>query len=297
MSLIKSYSVGNGDMFYIEHNSQNFSIIDCCLTEENKDAILDEIHALCQKKEIVRFISTHPDEDHIRGLEYLDDKISIVNFYCVRNSATKEEETDSFKRYCQLRDSNKAFYINKGCSRKWMNESTPERGASGINVLWPDVENEAFKAALADVAAAGSPNNISAIVKYELNSGVTALWMGDLETGFMETIEDQLDLPNVDILFAPHHGRDTGRIPSSMLEKMEPKIIIIGEAPCEHLCYYEGYNTICQNSAEEILFDCVTDKVHIFTSNEHEVDYLDDEAQSRDGYFYLGTLNLNLVQS
>ncbi|CAM4346215.1 hypothetical protein COEX109129_19890 [Corallococcus exiguus] len=33
MSIIKSFSVGNGDMFYIKHNSDNFTIIDCNLTE------------------------------------------------------------------------------------------------------------------------------------------------------------------------------------------------------------------------------------------------------------------------
>jgi hypothetical protein len=60
MSIIKSYSVGNGDMFYIEHNSDNFTIIDCCLSDGNKDAILAEIADLKGQKGITRFISTHP---------------------------------------------------------------------------------------------------------------------------------------------------------------------------------------------------------------------------------------------
>ncbi len=30
MSIVKSFSVGDGDMFYIEHNSDSFTIIDCC---------------------------------------------------------------------------------------------------------------------------------------------------------------------------------------------------------------------------------------------------------------------------
>jgi hypothetical protein len=29
MSIVKSFSVGDGDMFYILHNSSNFTIIDC----------------------------------------------------------------------------------------------------------------------------------------------------------------------------------------------------------------------------------------------------------------------------
>ena len=43
MSLIKSISVGNGDMFYIKHESDNFTIIDCCMDETNKDDIVSEI--------------------------------------------------------------------------------------------------------------------------------------------------------------------------------------------------------------------------------------------------------------
>ena len=65
--------------------------------------------------------------------------------------------------------------------------------------------------------------------------------MGDLETDFMEKIEHEVEWPEVDILFAPHHGRDTGRVPQSILSRINPSIIVIGEAPTEHLNYYSGY--------------------------------------------------------
>lgn len=39
MSTIKSFSVGDGDIFYIKHNSDNVSIIDCCLAEEDQKRI------------------------------------------------------------------------------------------------------------------------------------------------------------------------------------------------------------------------------------------------------------------
>jgi beta-lactamase superfamily II metal-dependent hydrolase len=278
-------------MFHIEHGSDNFTIIDCCLDGETEDDILDEIAKLSKKKGITRFISTHPDDDHIRGLERLDDKIKILNFYRVKNKVTKEDETDSFTRYCELRDSEKkAFYIKKGCTRRWMNQSDDERDTSGINILWPDPENKDFKDALKSAEEGGSPNNISAIIQYKLNEGVTALWMGDLETAFMEAIEDELELPKVDLLFAPHHGRDSGRIPSSMLEKMAPKIIIVGEAPSEHLHYYPGYDTITQNNAGDIVFECEAGAVHVFTSNTYDVDFLQNRGKTRAGYYYVGTL-------
>lgn len=63
MSTVKSFSVGNGDMFYIKHNSSNFTVIDCCLDDDCADEIITEIKRESNGKEICRFISTHPDED------------------------------------------------------------------------------------------------------------------------------------------------------------------------------------------------------------------------------------------
>ena len=124
MSTIKSFSVGNGDMFYINHNSDNFTTIDCCYEDEDsRDVNFSEIKEKADLKGITRFISTHPDEDHIKGITNFCDQVGIINFYVVKNEATKPDETDSFKKYCQLRDdSDKAFYVYQGCSRRWMNQ-------------------------------------------------------------------------------------------------------------------------------------------------------------------------------
>ena len=293
MSLVKSLSVGNGDMFYIKHGSDNFSIIDCCMDDSNEVRIVNELKRERKNKEITRFISTHPDDDHIRGLDYLDSQMSIVNFYCVKNKATKEDETTDFKKYCELRDSyEKSFYIEKGCTRKWINQGDDVRGNSGITILWPIHSNQYFKDALKAAKDGESPNNISPIIKYSLQDGAIILWTGDLETDFMENIKDDLDLPKVNIFFAPHHGRKTGTIPTELLKAMDPDIIIIGEADSEHLNYYNGYNTITQNRAGDIILDCITNKVHIYVeSDTYSVDFLDDESMSRYDN-YLGTLNL-----
>ena len=85
MSIVKSFSVEKGDTFYIRHGSDNFSIIDCNLTDDRKDEIIAELKTQSSDKNIVRFISTHPDEDHINGLESLDDSQKIVNFYLIIN--------------------------------------------------------------------------------------------------------------------------------------------------------------------------------------------------------------------
>ncbi len=152
---------------------------------------------------VVRFISAHPDQDHISGLVELGDHLSIVNFYCVKNATTKSSPTSDFKRYCSLRGGNHAFYLSSGCQRRWMNLDDEDRSSSGLNALWPTTADPDFKSALADVAAGMTPNNISIILQYKVQNGPTMLWMGDLERDFMEKIEDKVKIPTVDILFAP----------------------------------------------------------------------------------------------
>lgn len=298
MSVIKSFSVGEGDMFYIQHNSDNFTVIDCYMHEDNKDRIMKEIEEKSKKKYIHRFISTHPDEDHILGIKSFRDKLGIANFYCVENEATKSEDTEDFEEYCNLRDGDKHYYIYEGCSRKWMNmsgmdDNGEERGSSGINILWPKTNNSYYKEALEKAKNGESPNNISPIIKYSLKDGANVLWFGDLEKDFMESIKDDLNIEKADIIFAPHHGRSSGKIPKVILDKIDPKLIVIGEAPSENLNYYSGYNTLTQNSAGDITFDCTGNNIHIYVSNEnYHVNFLKDKYKSNEYDYYIGTLEL-----
>lgn len=300
MSTIKSFSVGDGDMYYIKHDSDNFTIIDCCLPEENKETIFNEIKLHSKEKGILRFISTHPDEDHIKNLDYLDDQLKILNFYCVKNNAIKQNETRSFKRYCELRDSTNAYYIYKGCERQWMNKDGPDengihRGNSGINILWPDITNQNFITELHKANLGLSFNNISTIINYKLENGIEVTWMGDLENNFMEKIKEEIYLPKTNILFAPHHGRTSGRIPNEWLETMDPDIIIMGEGNSNNSDYtsYANYNKIRQNSAKDIEFTCEANKVHIYTSNiNYSADFNLNYYENYSNRFYIGTLHV-----
>jgi beta-lactamase superfamily II metal-dependent hydrolase len=299
MSIIKSFSVGLGDMYYIKHGSENFTMIDCCLKPENREAIVKEIKEEKKGKDITRFISTHPDGDHIQQLDYFDDEVEILNFYCVKNEATKSSETNSFKRYCELRDSSKAFNVYKGCKRKWMNDDGPdsngkELGSSGINILWPDTGNAEYKAELQKAKDGTAFNNISCIIQYKLKNSVTAVWMGDLETDFMESIKDEVSLQKTNILFAPHHGRKSGKIPQEWLDTMNPDIIVMGEANSKDSDYasYPNHNKIRQNSAKDITFECESGKVHIYSSNEnYTADFLTNENKSSFNY-YIGSIDV-----
>lgn len=298
MSKVKSFSVGNGDTFYIKHGSDNFTVIDCHLDEENAKRVLNEIKEQAKEKNIFRFISTHPDEDHILGIKKLDEEQGIINFYCVQNQARKSEETESFKHYCKLRDnSEKSFYLSKGCKRKWMNQSGSsengvDNGNSGINILWPDTTNEYFKEELNNCKNYGNANNISPIIEYSIENGATFLWFGDLETSYLEKVEKDINWPSADVIFAPHHGRSSGSLPKSILEKIFPKVIVVGEAPSKDLEYYKDYNTITQNSSGDITFDCSTSKIDIYCSNKnYSVNYLKKYDKSKYDN-YIGTLDI-----
>lgn len=294
MSLVKSFSVDNGDMFYIRHGSDNFTIIDCSLPDDRRGSILAELKTQSKGKGVRRFISTHPDQDHLSGLLELDEHLPITNFYCVKNKTTKSPSTADFDRYVKFRDGANAFHVHKGCSRKWMNVSDNTRGSAGLNILRPVSDNPNHLSALKDAANGLSPNNISCIVQYKMKAGASVLWMGDLETDFMEKIESNIALKKVNILFAPHHGRASGKVPDSWLKKLDPDLIVIGEAPSQHLNYYSGYNTITQNTTGDILFDLVNDRAHVFVSNNsYAVDHLhDDGLDHSHGLYYLGSLHV-----
>lgn len=105
-------------------------------------------------------------------------------------------------------------------------------------------------------------------------------------------MKDEIDFEEVDIIFASHHGRDSGKIPNDVLKILNPRIIVIGEAKAKDLNYYSGYNTITQNSAGDISFECVSGKIHIYVGNpDYSVDYLNDEKQ--DTYEnYIGSLDM-----
>ena len=69
--------------------------------------------------------------------------------------------------------------------------------------MWPILNNEYFKDELIKAKSGENPNNISPIIEYSLKDGAIILWMGDLETDFMENIKGKLNLTKVNILFAP----------------------------------------------------------------------------------------------
>ena len=306
MSIVKSYSFPEGDirgdMFYIKHGSNNFTVIDCFLKDgrgENcrKEEIVNEIKRESEGR-ICRFISTHPDKDHICGLDYLDQEWPILNFYAVENSTPADSEDLSLSKYHQLKKE-KNFRIRQGISRYWLNQADDRNGGSGIHFQWPITSNEKFEETLTNVGKGESPNNISCVFTYSLENSATYMWMGDLETDMQQEYYDTCkgNIPKVDILFQPHHGRKSGSIPSDLLDALNPQLIIIGNAPSKHIDYGDARQTITQNSAGDIMFINKLNMVHVYTKNKVtniptnliKIGSVKVFAE----WFYCGTLKLN----
>lgn len=171
------------------------------------------------------------------------------------NEIPADKNDSSLTKYIQLKK-DKNFPIERGISHKWLNEGDNERKGSGLNFEWPIVEDEKYKKALKAVSKGESPNNISCILTYSVQDGAKYMWMGDMETDMQQEYYNKCkdNIPQVDILFQPHHGRQSGSVPQDLLEALSPKLIIVGNAPSGHIDYGNPDKTITQNSAGDIVF-------------------------------------------
>lgn len=173
-------------------------------------------------------------------------------------------------KYIELRDSVKKNYaIQRGMRRAWINDSSDGREGAGINFQWPDLNHVSFIEAQKQVAVGKDVNNICPIFTYSLRNGAKVMWMGDLKTEMQQAYYDQFSqqIPHVDILFQPHHGRKSGAVPDALLEALNPSLIIIGNAPANHIDYGDSHHTITQNTSGDLVFVLETKKVHIYSQH------------------------------
>ena len=279
MSIVKSFSFPKGevrgDMFYIKHNVDSFTVIDCYLlansqfAENNRQKeIIDEIVAESRGR-IRRFISTHPDNDHIAGIDELFRRWPTNNFYAVANDIPSNEEDSSLTKYIELRDSVN-FPIERGITRCWLNDSNDDHNSSGIRFLWPVLNNRAFQDSLKKVEEGNDVNNICPVFTYKLNGGAKYLWMGDLNTKMQQCFYDVCKdaISPVNILFQPHHGRESGSVPDDLLKLLSPQLVVIGNAPSNHINYGDSQMTITQNSSGDLTFENEGKYVHVYSQNE-----------------------------
>lgn len=86
----------------------------------------------------------------------------------------------------------------------------------------------------------------------------------------------QTDISDLDVLIAPHHGRDSDK-DFSFLDVMKPKLTLVGNAKCQHLAYNEwnsrGLEHIQNNQGANILIDIHNNgEMHVSCSNKSFAD-------------------------
>lgn len=270
-------NVKQGDCSIIEHASGRASVIDVSnaspiSTEEEKSlasraALERGVSGNFQQKlypvnpisylrdrrvySIFRYIQTHPDMDHMDGIEALFDEFSPQNLWDTDNqkempasswAGSPYRESD-WTFYKDLRDSKpeqgpKRLALLSGAHGQYFNAGEGgEGGGDGLHVLAPTQ-------ALVDMAneVDNDYNRSSYVILYRSAGGCKIVFGGDSHDESWEHIlENHKDaVTDVDLLIAPHHGRRSGRS-HEFLDTLNPKLTFFGIAKSDHLAYDEWY--------------------------------------------------------
>ena len=268
-------NVLNGDCTIIEHETGRVSVIDICNGNAVGNNVVSEanfnrqnnptnpiiyLKSVCRNKPIFRFILTHPDMDHMDGIQNLFSAFKVWNFWDTNHQ--KDLSNDSFQKYKkedwefyksiqQSEDNPKTIRLYKDWSGEYYTND-------GFEIISPSKElvNELQKLNSADW------NEISYVIFHQVFDR-KILYCGDSGNKAWQKIINDTNLLNkirdIDILLAPHHGRKTGGDDSNQyLNKLNPKLAILGNTEnSQHKNYSAFYNRgipiLTNNEAGDII--------------------------------------------
>ena len=212
--------VGQGDSILVEFPKGKTMLIDGGgLREDRFDIGKNVIAPFLWKKKIRRIdflVLTHPDPDHLKGLNFIASHFSIGQFWDNGIRANSEA-------YQQLENT----LSRKGIKRVSLNENSPPQEIHGVHIsfLNPPVRSPSISA----LPASSFLNNSSLGMKVQLGN-IKVLLVGDIEKEAEYRILRE-DFPlRADILKIPHHGSLSSST-SHFLESVRPSyaILSVGE--------------------------------------------------------------------
>lgn len=302
MSIIHFLNVAPGDCTVIQHASGRVSMIDICdgnIKEVVRKALIEEARQtkprgnfrMCSYptnpveyvsalgiKRLWRFILTHPDMDHMDGLNCLVVRVGIDNFWDtgVRRDSPEFGEGRSYdeldwKCYLRLRDGKiddvKCLTKTAGDQFKYANVGTDGKGSGdAISILAPNDK-------LVEAAShSGDINDGSYVLMYH-SLGGRILISGDAHDATWKYVMDTYprSVANCSVMIAPHHGRDSDRS-FDFLDKIRPKLTLFGCAPSQNLAYdawnSRGLEFITSNQAGNIVLETAENALDIYVENE-----------------------------
>jgi competence protein ComEC len=182
------------------------------------------------KQPIFRYIQSHPDLDHMRGLASLrENGIEINNFWDTANDKTitefgKDGDEEDWNEYQRLRTSKSnptVLHLKRGDKRPFFNQDPAGvDGGDGLHILAPTPT-------LCKNANDSDDHNSHSYVLWLNHAGVVAILGGDATEIVWNELHNSYGTNlKCHLLKASHHGRDSG-FHSTALSAMQPNYIIV----------------------------------------------------------------------
>jgi len=299
-------NVKNGDCHILEHSSGNTTVVDisngkeCNETKlalesstignfnqkENPENPICYLKAL-GKDTITRFILTHPDMDHMDGLGLLLKKYKFKEFLNVKN----DKKMLSFSEFASYDKKDWDIYKRlQGNFREKKLYSGEIIDKDELYILSPtkEIVKQAIK--IQDF------NTSSYVILWKIGKYKIVLAGDSDDVAWEHIIKNYQNLvKDIDILLAPHHGRDSKRN-YNFLDILKPKYTFIGNAKSKDLEYekYKKYGqTITNNQAGNIVVQLEDDGLNILVANElfakkeHKFKKLFETIIAKRKYYYI----------
>jgi beta-lactamase superfamily II metal-dependent hydrolase len=210
--------------------------------------------------------------DHLDGIKDLFNEFNIA---CTWDTDNTKEINDSSRGFGGYNREDWQFYKdirNKKLTNvkrltNYANESGNYWTEDNIKILCPTRE------LLSNANSGGDWNDSSYVLLFTPPKMSGRKWKilfaGDSHDDSWDYILEnhKSDVEGIDILLAPHHGRDSGRS-YTFLETLRPKITLFGNASSQHLAYscYDP-TRITNNQAGYIIMDCQESAISIYVKN------------------------------
>ena len=227
---------------------------------------------------IFRFVLTHPDMDHMDGIKDVFAEFSPINFWDTANRCIKSFPLESpyreedWRFYTALRDNRtmrtvKRLTLYAGSHGPFYNQQG-ENGEiqDGLYVLSPT------QSLIEEANRKEDFNDASYVILYRSAAG-RVLFCGDSHDKTWEhLLANHLeDIRGIELMIAPHHGRDSGR-DRAFLSKVKPRLTLFGTAPSEHLGYDAwrncGLSYITGNQAGTVVVNTGAKQMQVYVSRE-----------------------------
>jgi len=236
MLKIHFLNVGKGNCTIIDFPSGDLSMIDIdnSRISDDEEVLTDPIEYFQSKfknRELFRFILTHPDMDHMSGLNELANNVFIRNFWDTKHAKTISEgewegspyNKEDWERYLEFRKSSeepKCLRIYRGQTSEccWTQDN--------IEILSPS-------ASLVELSAKASEkdsqkyNHLSYVLMVRY-AGRKVLLSGDASIDAWEDILTECGEKTLesDIFLAPHHGSENN-ILENAFKAIKPDYVIV----------------------------------------------------------------------